>query len=592
MTIEANERTRAIYEEIAGYPKPPLVPIPAPDDLEPIVPLGLRPGPAARRIVGAATTLTGLRAFQRRLPETVEQRLRNTDIRGSYLFAPVVAATLALEDDPRGLDPIERAVTLLLAARSLYDDIASARLPPDCHNGEPLEMGQYLNLFATSLIVDGKQARMFKSTNTTRITIAVGGRLYALEAGHLGTETTAEQLHAALAELVRTAQGRPLADGEFTASLLTSADHATQMRAFQRHAQIPINRESLETLRHSFLTLCLDLDSHPTSHAEAAMAAQTGNPGNRWFHSSLQLVVFGNGRACAICNFSAYLDGNTMMRGGAEIQQRAAALPVPSGKQDDRPRLPPATELRWQINPAAIERARLDLGAVQDNQQATFEITGAGRSTLSAPGLEPVPLFITALEMAARRLLGQASGITQFLVMSRYRCMDLATADVATPEVLRFVEYLESGQVQREQALDLLREANRTQQQAMRKARSHLPFDDMLTLFMQSRGGIGRRYAAFVAMVAVLLLRLSGSFKPSRREILVSHPEIYPQIPVIGRPGVRLPYVKHFGLHYQILEDRIVVTVMPSTSWTIPNSQLIAELDVSLRQLQSLVEHA
>jgi hypothetical protein len=74
----------------------------------------------------------------------------------------------------------------------------------------------------------------------------------------------------------------------------------------------------------------------------------------------------------------------------------------------------------------------------------------------------------------------------------------------------------------------------------------------------------------------------------SRREILISHPEIYPEIPVVGRPGIRLPYVKYFGLHYQILPQRIVITLMPSVTWTIPNTQVVAELKAALDAIASV----
>jgi hypothetical protein len=121
-----------------------------------------------------------------------------------------------------------------------------------------------------------------------------------------------------------------------------------------------VNRESLYALRHSFLTLCLDLDSYPLSDAEVAFEGHSGNSGNRWFHSSLQLVVFGNAKACAICNFSTYLDGNTMMRAASELQKRAAACPIGEGAKSDFDSLPAATELKWKFSNATAKCRMLD----------------------------------------------------------------------------------------------------------------------------------------------------------------------------------------------------------------------------------------
>jgi hypothetical protein len=76
----------------------------------------------------------------------------------------------------------------------------------------------------------------------------------------------------------------------------------------------------------------------------------------------------------------------------------------------------------------------------------------------------------------------------------------------------------------------------------------------------------------------------------NRQEVLISHPKIYPEIPVVGRPGIRLPYVDYFGLHYQIMADQIVVTMMPSVNWTVPNVEFVAELRANLMKIQQIIQ--
>jgi hypothetical protein len=81
--------------------------------------------------------------------------------------------------------------------------------------------------------------------------------------------------------------------------------------------------------------------------------------------------------------------------------------------------------------------------------------------------------------------------------------------------------------------------------------------------------------------------------KPVNFEVVVSHPRIYPSVPVVGRPGIRLPNPHFdFALHYQIHDDKIVTTVMPSMNWAISNLDLVAALQESLAEIQNIVSQA
>jgi hypothetical protein len=587
--METTERTRDIFERIAAYPRPPLIPLPEPGDLESLKEAGINTDSRlARLILQTTAAVTGFSAFQKNLPDHLEEILRRTDVRGANLFAPVIVATLALADDPRHPTPLERAATLILGARSLYEDLISGRLSPDQYRGQALEMGQYPNLFSTSLIVENRQARLFKSAATSHITVISRGRFFSLKVWDQGREISVAQLTRALTEIHQMTQAA--APEKNAPGLLTSAQHPAQLRIFTQLEQRPVNRETLLALRHSFLTLCLDLDTEPSSAAEAARQAQSANQGNRWHHSSLQLVVFGNARACVLCNFNAWLDGNTMMRGAAEIQKRAIALPLENVTEQSDDKLAPAAELKWQINPAFFAQAQRDLQSVHDEQQATFEISGIGRSFFAAHETPAVPAFVAALALAARRLGGASGNVTQFLTLTKYRCMDVRRIMVTTPEVERFVEAVDQGRAGREEAQALLRAAISSQEEKCRRARQKLSVQDLRVLFIQTRQTPLRRTSAMMGTVLMRkLLSLFGLLKADETEILISHPEIYPEVELVGRPGVRLPYVSRFGLHYQILDDRIVITLMPGVKWQISNERVMAELAKSLKQVCAII---
>jgi len=291
--MNMGERTRDVYEHVSGYPKAPLVPLPNPNDRNAYLEFSLKESATARFIANSAIRLSG--------SQNLEALLRRTDQRGSYLFAPVVSATLALKDDPRPMGPLKRAATLLLAARSLYKDIVEGMLLPDQYNGQALEMGQYPNLFSTCLIIDGKRSRIFKSSNISPIAVAISRQFFSFEIGGMDARPTVAQLEAALGKLIQQVGENPLKADDPAPGILTCADHLTQRSIFRRIQSNAVNAESLKALRHSFLVLCLNVESYPSSYGDAALVGHSGNCANRWFQASLQLVVFGNSKADEIC---------------------------------------------------------------------------------------------------------------------------------------------------------------------------------------------------------------------------------------------------------------------------------------------------
>jgi len=64
------------------------------------------------------------------------------------------------------------------------------------------------------------------------------------------------------------------------------------------------------------------------------------------------------------------------------------------------------------------------------------------------------------------------------------------------------------------------------------------------------------------------------------------------EVPVLGRPGIRFPYVKYFSLHYQMMNDKIVITMMPSPRLFIPNVEFIHSLTKNLNKIKSIIEAA
>lgn len=584
--MKNQERTTDVYEAVGGYQNPPVIPFPEMKELELS---GLKMCWFSHAILKSTMFMTGFRRFYQQLPQRFEEIYRKTNLRLPGLYTPLISATLTLADDPRNVNPIDRAATLIFAAYRLYDDVMSGRLPQDMNRGKAQEMGQYPNLFSTCLIIDGKRARVFKSTNTTSIIVIVARRFYKLEIGISGTETKIDQIKEALSDIVQRAQQNRLPIDEVSPGVLTCTSNSRQIRTFYKLQKIKTNAESLMTLRHSFITVCLDLESYPKSYAEAAYLTQSSNHENRWFHSSLQLVIFGNAMASVICNFTTYLDGNTMMRAASEIQKRGVKCALTGSSLLADSKAIVAQELKWMIPSAVPLQAQRDIRPILDTQQATFVIDVIGKDFFKNHDIAPVPVFILALQMTAKRFTGKMAKISQFLSMSKYRCLDLITTNVTTPEVIEFVKYLDSDKIDNTHAMKLIHEAINSQAEACRQARRYTSLDNILPYFIRLSHGVKRLYRMSIAIFATFVLKVFGLLKTEQREILVSHPEIYPEVPVVGRPGIRLPYVKYFGLHYQICSQKIVITMMPSLTWRIPNAELIAVLSESLNKIKQII---
>ena len=588
--VETRERTQDVYERLPGIPEPPLVPVPPVGDLSSLEQKGLKITPISQRLVTTAMKLSGLAGFQARLPQDVSRRLRRTNNRLPGLFAPPLSATAAFLDDPRGLGMLERAAALVMAAYDLHNAMYSGHFEPDRYKGAPLEMGQLPNLFGTTLVVDGRGARLFKTTNTSYFTVLANGRFFILS---IDPETGPEYkaILAGLRRIVETVRHVPPPAGYISPGPITAGTNRTQRRSFRALRKIPENVQSLHILQHSFFTLTLELDSEPESAEEAARLAHSQHYENRWFHSSLQLVVFENARACAIFNFTAYLDGNAMMRGGVEIFQRALQFgPSPAGEGigADGSRV---QELNWQVDPQFVEMARRDYQPLIYDAPATFTFPNLGRSAYEDHGMSAVPSFVLALLMTARRLTGETPNIIQFLTMNKYCCMDLETAWVTTPEVVRFVEAVNDEDIDYQEKVALMRHAIESQRQAMRRSRRGLSLMRIYDLYMRDSGFFRKVYVVFIALITILILRVLGLYRsPGSRDIVISHPSIHPAIPVFGRPGARLPYVRLFGLHYQMFDDKTVVTFMPGVKWTVPNEKLAQELESDLQKLKELLE--
>jgi hypothetical protein len=577
-----------IYEHLAHYPTPPMVPFPVVDDLSVFDAFGLRFGRVSRRITKAALWLCGLRAFQR-LPEAALDRVMRTTPTRALVGSPVHSASLLLIDDPEVQDPLTRAAALVCAAHQLLTDVSTGRLPPDLSNGAAHEMSQYLNLFGTTLRIVDRNVRIYKSRAYSHILVVHHGQLSRLKIADGNGEVSVSLVRHTLASLVESAAGRHSGAYPPSPTLFTSGPSAAQVELFSKLERDARNARTLAQVRETLLTLCLDLDRHPGDDAAALRASHTGNCANRWFHASLQIVVFGNTKAAMICNFNAHVDGSVMMRAAAEMHRRAVTV-ADRGRTAPSPAEPvDVCPLSWALDPADLVVAEQHLRAALDDQPATFDLAQFSLQTAARLGVRPVPTFVVALQMALRQLGAGTPDLLQLLTMSRYRCMGVASAVVTTPAVRALVEHLEIGRVDPTLTRALYEAAADSQAAQCRRARAHLPTCDMLALFIRSRSRWQHRRLRAALRVATAVLPRSDRPLPGPVAVVMSHPPLQPEVPYAGRPGIRLDYVGCFGLHYQIKSDRTSLTLMPARDWSIPNAELVRAIERALTTITAAI---
>ena len=580
-------RTINLFEQLSGYLDPPVISLSDPDLSVLLRRLGSSDTPSNRWIIELGLSASGFNRFRQRLrSDQLESLLRSTNLRLPGPLSPALSTTVALQDDPRDLSPYQRAATLIFGAYSLYHSLRLAELKPDQFQDHASEMGLYPNLFSTSLIVDHKTPRLFKGVFEPQITLLIRGHLYLLLLGDLKTETWVESLAAAIEKLA--VQVAPLTSNEMSPGILTAADTRTQQRIFAQLAHDPIDAPILRRMRRSYLTVCLDLESFPDSLEEAARLTHSTNFINRWFHASCQIIVFGNSRACTNMNYHAYLDGEVMLRSAAEIQQRAVVYPI----QFDEPEAAGVEykifEVDWDIQPKAVppveyQRVQDEINALVDQQPATFELPGFGHTFFDNHGINSDAGFILALLAALGELTDTPHSVDRRISLAGYRCMDEVLIKLMTDEGQQYLDALSrtgNPNFDSNEMHDRLIAAQSAHLKCLSQAQEKMPPELLIQLFIKSRNRSQRIRAQAALKVSFLSMKISrlDHYYP-QPDVLVSSPRVYPQAPVVGRPGLRLPIVKSLGMYYQIWPDRIVMTISPGVHWKIPNQVLVEQIE-------------
>lgn len=478
-------------------------------------------------------------------PEKRDEFLRHQDKRWFFSHSLLTLSySVALKKDSRQVDQFERAAILIRAALDFYSELCEGRLAQDLIRGEPAEMGQYFNIFGCNL-VPGALDYMQRVDSCEYIVVCIAERYYKM---NISAQVTVDDLFTTLSEMSAEAQKskpKPLGWVSVAPRALCREIYNSDFACFEK----------------AFFVVCLDEDKVP-SEKSFFQNMQVSHCGNRWFHSSLQLVVNRAGNAGAILSNRNYIDGNVGGRFCDEIYQRSTKIELPR-------KLKFASACSFQS--IQISLSELDLRRSSDSvapyvnkQDYCYTV-----KMHTAPGGKKDSLFIAALLLATARYYGEPLKVIHLCNMSKYMHLGLTHAFVTTKEFSLFSNFVRNGVYDKRIAKALLEDFFNSKEQSLKFARSSTWLAHNLAKT------VCEHMTSFKLLLKLFFL------KHAKAQVLTSHPQEFSSIDSFGRPGVLLPQVSHFGLHYMFKSDHIDLVFMPETSNAASMIELSKEIQKS-----------
>ena len=577
-----------LCDPLPGYTEPPVAPLPPLDSPEILQNMRIRPSSLGKAILFSFWKLSGFMRFYRQLtPDRLEKLLRTENLRTPGLFAPIISATILLKESQYAEHWLDRATALVMAALAFKRDLFAGRVLQDTYRGKPLEMGQYPNLFGTMLEVNNGQVIFRKNPDADAILVLVNGNFFRVP-----ISTEFETMRYRLQRCVEIAEQAANSIANSPGSL-TASTNRFQLRAWKRVLSSESNLRMLQKMRDTLFTVCLDTPIQPDSPSEAARLIHLGNPGNRFYLAGTQLVIFPNGMAGVLLNFTTYIDGNPMSRFADEIYHRSEQMlrRIATSTKDFETTVSEFNpeQIKLQIPAKIVEKSQKQIQSVQDLQPHTIVLENLGKNNFGNIKQHAVPLFVLALMTAVYELTGRIPVVEQFVSLAHFRCMGLTRQVVTTPECKAACTALYKTSFS-EEIWQTVVQAVQSQRAVIRIAQQYFPLTSLEALYFKQLGNGGKILFMWLFRLRRLFMALTGQRLRWPTDVLISHPRIFDSYTIIGRPGVRLPYVRQFGLHYQIHPQKTVLIFMPGVKWRYPNHLVAVKIEKYFRKLADLAQ--
>jgi hypothetical protein len=463
-----------------------------------------------------------------------------------------MSAAVALEDDPMGLAPATRAAALAASAVDFLRRLRVGAVQPDEIAGQVQDMSQFFNIYGTHAMPGGSQDQVEHTTAMGSIIVGCCGRLHELRLSGTDVSSDFAGIRAALGGL--RSPGERSARGEWGWG--TAARRPTWAKIRRQLLRDPSNERSLAAIRRASFLLVID-EHEPSSVAETLRLAQSGNAGERWYDFGLQLIVFANGRAAMVFNHRNNIDGNIMARHASEVQSGARSLSRAEPPQTAACSL---HSLPLELSGSQLALAREDARKFMSSDPYFLSLDGYGRRFFREHESGGDAGFQVALHAACTTLLGRVPNIMSWAAVRHHKDVGLNLALTTTEPMRRMARQL-AGVDALAGGGELMDRVIQQHRQVIADSRQGMPLYQVMHHYM-TRAKPAQRAVLLLVLVAMGITRF-------KFDAIVSNPRMFPGVAAFGRAGAVLPYLRLFGMHYQIHEERVDVVLSPGCDWKV-----------------------
>lgn len=349
------------------------------------------------------------------------------------------------------LSQSQRAAKIAASALGYKLLLDKEKIPVAKIKDNPLSMDQVKYLFSATRIPGKMQdsLRSFYSeaqpghSTARHILVFSNAKIYVLDVvAENGTPHSYADIEAGMSAILETSAGERDE---------TSVGHLTTMRRAEWAETREIlksasdqNQANLDLIETALFSINLD-DVSPGSDLEACDNLLHGGPGNRWYDTALQLIVFQNGMA-GINIEHCSLDGTTILNFvDAILECDLASLDEQSGAVTQG--TPSFSRLEFSLTPelqGIVAKASDDFKNLrQTTITRSYDLPEWGGKHIKSLGMSPDAFAQCAMQLAHYRTKGFI-GATYESIATRQYCRGRTEAmRTVTPEVFKFVETIE-----------------------------------------------------------------------------------------------------------------------------------------------------
>jgi len=337
-----------------------------------------------------------------------------------------------LQDFQTEAEQLQYAAKLIAGAVDYKNLIDKDAMPLEMMGKVPLDMSQYLKIFATcripGLTKDSVRSCMTEPDPPKHILVMRNNHFFSLDVyDGFGKALSVKQLISQLENIVARSTRPTLPVG-----ILTSQHRNVWGKAYKALARVsPSNAAFLERIQRSLFSVCLDTVLPPSSGepmTDAALMCVHGggsevNSGNRFFDKTIQFVIGRSGHVGLTYEHSpaegppiANLMDHVVdfMEKGCQVRGQ---LPPSS--------LPRPARMEMGVTPsleAEVERAAKVLdNMVDDLEMSCFNFEGFGKKFIKSQKISPDSFIQMAIQLAFYRIHGEpgahyeSGSVRQFL---------------------------------------------------------------------------------------------------------------------------------------------------------------------------------